>query len=87
MGATKSERPERLAEKLRQIRLKLGLSQTGMAEALSKHGVRMYRGYVGSYENEDRLPSYLVLLAYAEIAGVSTDKLINDKLDLPVKYK
>jgi len=87
MGATKSERPERLAEKLRRIRLRLGLSQTGMAEALSKHGVRMYRGYVGSYENEDRLPSYLVLLAYAKIARVSMEQMVDDELELPAKYK
>ena len=87
MGATKSERPKRLAEKLRQIRPKLGLSQTGMAEALSKHEVRMYRGYIGSYENEDRLPSYLVLLAYARIAKVPMEQLVDDELDLPAKYK
>ena len=83
----KVEQPKRLAEKLRRIRLKLGLSQTGMAQALEKRGVKIQRGYIGNYEIKARVPSLLILLAYAEVAGISTDKLINDKLDLPAKYK
>ncbi|HEV7642382.1 MAG TPA: helix-turn-helix transcriptional regulator [Pyrinomonadaceae bacterium] len=81
------EQPERLAEKLVKIRVKLGLSQTGMADALERHGVKIYRGYVARYELGERIPGLLTLKAYAKIAGISTDKLIDDDLDLPAKYK
>jgi transcriptional regulator with XRE-family HTH domain len=79
----KVEQPKRLAEKLRHIRLKLGLSQTGMAEALEKYGVKIQRGYIGNYEIQARVPSLLVLLAYSRLSRVSTDILINDERDLP----
>jgi transcriptional regulator with XRE-family HTH domain len=86
MGTNKVERPERLAEKLLQIRMKLGLSQTEMANALEKYGVKMLRSYVGAYELKIRVPSSLVLLAYAKLAKISTDVIIDDELDLPAKY-
>ncbi len=79
----KVEQPKRLAEKLRRIRLKLGLSQTGMAEALEKRGVKIQRGYIGNYEIKARVPSFLILFAYAKLAKVSTDVLIDDERDLP----
>ncbi len=87
MGTNKAERPKRLTEKLRRIRLKLGLSQVGMAEALEKFDVKMYPGYVGSYETNARVPSYPVVLAYARLARVSVEQIIDDELDLPAKYK
>lgn len=83
MGTRKTERPERLAEKLRRIRLKLGLSQAKMAETLGQYGVKMHRGYISFYENENRLPPALVVLAYAKLAKISTDVLIDDKRNLP----
>ncbi len=81
------EQPKRLAEKLVKIRVKLGLSQTGMADVLEKQGVKIYRGYVARYELGERIPGLLSIKAYAEVAGISTDKLIDDELDLPAKYK
>jgi len=83
MGTRKIEKPERLAEKLRRIRLKLGLSQTKMAEALGQYGVKIHRSSICSYENDDRLPSPLAALAYAKLAKVSIDLLIDDERDLP----
>jgi transcriptional regulator with XRE-family HTH domain len=87
MSRNETERPERLAEKLRRVRLKLGLSQTQMAEALGQYGMTMHRGYISFYENEVRLPPLLVALAYAKLAKVSIDVLIDDELELPAKYK
>ena len=87
MGLGKHEHPKHLAEKLLKIRTKLGLSQTGMANALERQGVKAYRGYVALYELGQRVPGLLTIVAYAEIAGVPADKIINDKLDLPAKYK
>jgi transcriptional regulator with XRE-family HTH domain len=83
MGTSKTERPERLAEKLRRVRFKLGLSQTEMAAALAQYGVKVYRGYISFYENEERLPPILVTLAYAKLAKFSIDLLIDDERDLP----
>ncbi len=83
MGKNKTEKPERLAEKLRSIRLKLGLSQTKMAEALGQRGVKAHRGYISFYENDVRVPPILVVLAYARLAKVSMDLLIDDDRDLP----
>jgi transcriptional regulator with XRE-family HTH domain len=83
MGKNKTEWPEKLAEKLLSVRLKLGLSQTKMAEALGQYGVKVHRGYISFYENEERLPLLLVVLAYARLAKVRSEVLIDDKRDLP----
>ena len=84
MGRTSREKPERLAEKLIQIRVALGLSQN---EILSRMGLteRLNRDDISKYERGVREPSLLVLLRYARTAGVSTDVLIDDSLDLPAK--
>jgi transcriptional regulator with XRE-family HTH domain len=76
--------PKRLGEKLLQIRTALNLSQTAMLERLgSPEG--LLGTSISAYERGVREPPLLVLLAYARIAGVSVDVLIDDKLDLPVK--
>jgi transcriptional regulator with XRE-family HTH domain len=72
-----------LAGKLRSIRIKLGLSQTEMAEALEQYNVKMHRGYISFYENDVRVPPPLVALAYAKLAKVSIDLLIDDERNLP----
>ena len=86
-GHGKPERPKRLAEKLIKIRTKLGLSQTGMADALEKHGVKAHRSYIARYELEHRVPGLLTVEAYAKIARVSMEQIVNDGLELPAKYK
>jgi hypothetical protein len=44
-------------------------------------GEAVGRGYVSQFEAGRREPVLVVLLAYARLAGVSTDVLIDDKLD------
>ncbi|HEV7643784.1 MAG TPA: helix-turn-helix transcriptional regulator [Pyrinomonadaceae bacterium] len=83
MRKNKIKKLERLAEKLLKIRLKLGLSQAKMAEALERYGVERHRSSIRAYENGDRLPPPLVALAYARLAKVSLDLLIDDERDLP----
>jgi transcriptional regulator with XRE-family HTH domain len=83
MGAREIERPERLAEKLLRVRLKLGLSQAKMGEALGQYGVKRHRSSIRFYENGNWLPPHLVVLAYARLAKISMDLLIDDKRDLP----
>src|SRR5436190_18934272 len=85
-------RPQRLAKKLRQIRISLGLSQ---AELHKNLGVQEDIPYtrISDYELDRNEPSLLVLLEYARVAGVHLEEIIDDRLDLPptmpgpVKYK
>jgi transcriptional regulator with XRE-family HTH domain len=78
----KRERPDRLAEKLLQIRKALGLSQSEMLHKIGK-GESGHRNFISNYENGVRLPSMLELLAYARAVGVPMDVIIDDDLDLP----
>jgi transcriptional regulator with XRE-family HTH domain len=83
MGAPR-QKPERLAEKLKQIRLSLDLSQDGMLERLGLTE-EFFRSRISAYELGNREPPLPVLLRYARLVGVSTDVLIDDELDLPAK--
>ncbi|MBD0373147.1 MAG: helix-turn-helix transcriptional regulator [Pyrinomonadaceae bacterium] len=78
------EKPERLAEKLLQIRSALGLSQTEMLKRLGAED-RMAYHRISEFESGKGEPSLLILLAYAQAAGVCLDVLINDELELPAK--
>jgi len=78
------QKPERLAEKLKQIRLTLGLSQSQMLKRLGLEEVMPYTK-LSHYELGRRQPSLIELVRYADTAGVSTDVLIRDELDLPAK--
>ncbi len=82
MGKSARERPKRLAEKLVQIRTGLGFSQNEMLAALGLKG-RILRSAISGFETGAREPSLLVVLRYARLAGVSTDVLIDDEMDLP----
>jgi transcriptional regulator with XRE-family HTH domain len=84
MGRGTREKPERLGEKLTQVRSALGLSQN---ELLSRIGLadKLNRDDISKYERGVREPSLIVILRYAEVAGICVDVLINDKLDLPAK--
>jgi transcriptional regulator with XRE-family HTH domain len=84
MGRAAREKPERLAEKLLQIRFALDLLQDGM---LVRLGVdeKLFRSAVSGYELGTREPPLPVLLKYARVVGISTDVLIDDELNLPKK--
>ncbi len=83
MGQQRRPQPKRLAAKLRTIRESLGLSQEQMAERLKRVKSPPQPGTISRYETGQREPSLLVLLEYARIAEISTDVLIDDKLNLP----
>ena len=74
-------RPDRLSEKLREIRLALDLSQTQMLNRLSNEDMKA--GRISQYENNEREPSLQTLLAYARAAGIHLEDLVDDTLDLP----
>lgn len=73
--------PQNLANKLLRIRESLNLSQTEMLEKLG-FAERLFRSNISQYERGDREPPLLVLLAYAKVAGVSVEMLIDDKMEL-----
>ena len=77
-------RPERLGEKLRQIRLSLGLSQSELLRRLDAEDLIAY-SQISGYETGQREPSLQILLRYARVACVPTEVLIDDELDLPAK--
>ncbi len=86
MGGAARIKQERLAEKLLQIRLALGLSQTELLHRLGVEDLIVYN-QISRYENGKREPPLRILLAYARLARVSTDVLIDDEMDLPEKPK
>jgi len=79
MTETMLPRPKKLGAKLREIRASLDLSRRQMLDRLGlgdhhHHFAAMWeRGYCE--------PPLIILLRYAEAAGISTDVLINDELD------
>jgi transcriptional regulator with XRE-family HTH domain len=84
MGKAKRPRPERLHEKLKQIRESLDLSQDGIIEKLDYNG-QLIRSMVSNFEIGLREPPLPLVLAYAKLARICTDVLLDDKLDLPEK--
>ena len=86
MGKRSREKPARLGEKLLQIRNSLGLSQTDIWRRLELEGKNHYT-VISAYENDKQEPSLTTILRYARIAGISTDVLLDDELDLPKKLK
>ncbi len=75
-------RPKRLAEKLKQIRLALGLSQTEMHRRLKAEEQIPYTR-ISDYELDKNEPSLMTVLAYARVASVRMEEIIDDALDLP----
>jgi transcriptional regulator with XRE-family HTH domain len=74
--------PKRLGKKLKQIRLSLGMSQREIVRALNYKDTPLRASQVSQYEQGQREPTMMLVLAYARLAGISTDVLIDDKLKL-----
>ena len=77
-------RPLRMASKLRSIRETLGLSQSQMLARLGLED-SMHYGRISQYENDEREPTLMTLLAYAHVAGVHLEDIVSDDLDLPAR--
>jgi transcriptional regulator with XRE-family HTH domain len=82
MGRKARPKPKQLAKKLLSIRVGLGLSQNELIRELAED---LTQSRISEYESGVGEPSLLVLLRYARLAGISTDVLIDDELDLPAK--
>lgn len=85
MGRSNRPRPKRLGAKLRQIRAGLNLTLEQIIDRLDYKDSPVYPTNISGMERDEREPPLLLLLAYARLAGISTDVLIDDKLDLPTR--
>jgi transcriptional regulator with XRE-family HTH domain len=84
MGRNPREKPKRLPEKLLHIREALGLSQNEMLLRLGLEE-KLFRTAISGYELGTSEPSLLTILQYARVAGICTDVLLDDELDLPAR--
>lgn len=82
MGLKTRIRSERLAQKLKQIRENMDLSQNEILKRIEFEDT-FDRSTISYYENGKREPPLPVLLAYAKLANVYVDVLIDDEIDLP----
>lgn len=84
MGRYHRRKPEKLAQKLLEIRNHLGLSQNEMIRRLGLED-EITQSRISGYELGTREPSLPTLLRYARAVDISTDSLIDDKIDLSLK--
>jgi transcriptional regulator with XRE-family HTH domain len=77
-------RPKRLAGKLLQIRIALGLSQSELWSRLGVEDEIPFKR-ISKYELDQNEPPLTILLRYARVAGVHMEDLVDDELDLPAK--
>lgn len=83
MGRSRRPRPERLAEKLLQVRVALGLSQSQLHRHLATPKVILHAAHISEYETGKREPPLAILLGYARAAGVPLELFIDDERELP----
>ncbi len=81
MGRRERKKPKKLAKKLREIRIRLALTQTEMAQQVG--GNHLTKRDVSAFERGTNEPNLLVLLAYARSSKLSLETLADDNLDLP----
>jgi len=76
-------RPKHLAKKLLQIRRSLGVSQ---GELIRQLGVQALIEHttISKYELDKNEPPLAILLAYARLAGIPVEQIIDDELELTV---
>jgi transcriptional regulator with XRE-family HTH domain len=84
VGKGTRRKPQRLAEKLRDVRLALELSQSELLRKLGAEDLITYHR-ISDYELGKNEPPLEILLSYARVAGVCMDTLVDDQLDLPAK--
>jgi transcriptional regulator with XRE-family HTH domain len=77
-------KPERLPEKLLEIRLALRLSQSEMLRRLGLEEQMDYKR-ISEFERGTTEPHLSVLLRYARAARVHMEDIVDDELDLPAK--
>ncbi len=82
MGKQIRKRPDRLPEKLFEIREKLGLSQNEMVKRMGLTD-EIERDYISKFERGTLEPTLWVLLQYARAANIYVEVLIDNNIALP----
>jgi len=78
-----ARRPKRLAEKLVTIREVLGLSQREISEQLGKRtGFKIPYKNISMYERDKRIPAMEIALAYARVANLTFEQIVDDEMEL-----
>ena len=76
-------RPTHLAKKLLQIRRSLGISQGELVRRLGVQAL-IEHTTISKYELNKNEPPLTILLAYARLAGVPVERIIDDELELTI---
>jgi transcriptional regulator with XRE-family HTH domain len=71
--------PQRIAPKLKAIRERLGVSQTGMKQLLNFKGPY---SRISEFEIGRRMPPLKVLLSYARAARIPLEEIVDDDREL-----
>ncbi len=86
MAKAARPKPEKLAEKLKEIRTYLSLSQNEMLQALGL-AEKSNRSLISGFELGTKEPSLLTLIAYADLAKTTVDALVRDSISLKPFHK
>ena len=76
-------RPKHLATKLLQIRLRLGISQRELVKRLGVQALIHYTN-ISKYELDKNEPPLAILLAYARLAEIPVEQIIDDEIVLTI---
>ena len=76
-------RPKYLAKKLLQIRRSLGVSQGELVRQLGVQAL-IEHTTISKYELNKNEPPLAILLAYARLAGIPVERIIDDELELTI---
>lgn len=83
MGRATRHTPKRLAKKLALIRTSLGIKTfEEMISLLDVEEINLYRSSIHEYERGNREPPLIVLLRYSQLAGVTINDLVDDRIEL-----
>ena len=76
-------RPKHLAKKLLQIRRSLGVSQGELVRQLGVQAL-IEHTTISKYELNKNEPPLAILLAYARLAVIPVERIIDDELELTI---
>ena len=76
-------RPKYLAKKLLQIRRSLGVSQGELVRQLGVQAL-IEHTTISKYELNTNEPPLAILLAYARLAGIPVEQIIDDQIELKI---
>lgn len=82
MGLKSRHRPQKLAAKLKQVRISLNLSQSEMVKKLGLED-ELERERISKYERGILEPPLHVIFAYSQLANFYMEVFIRDEIELP----